>query len=281
MQFRQINFYLLLVLWLMASACEEIVNPDQAARINHLELGNPSEATASVSNSENYLIRKPQFVLSYSRNKGSANWVSWHLSKAWQGNTDRQDDFRADLDVPSEWGRVTASDYSGSGFDRGHLCPSADRTLNATDNSSTFVMSNMIPQSPDNNRGPWAQLEEYTRSVVNNGAWEAYVTAGGYGRGGTGANGYQQTIQNGKILVPAYTWKVIVILPIGDNDLRRINTNTRVIAVAIPNRQDIRTKDWRLYRVSVDDLEATTGYDFLSEVADNIQNVIERQIDVQ
>jgi endonuclease G, mitochondrial len=273
-------FYLILF-GLLSTACEPIINPDNLNQINHLELGNPSDATASLSNSENYLIRKPQYVLSYSRNKGTANWVSWHLSKIWQGNADRQDDFRADLDVPSEWGRIVAADYTGSGFDRGHLCPSADRTANPADNSSTFVMSNMIPQSPDNNRGPWAELEDYTRSIVNTGAWEAYIIAGGYGRGGEGSNGYRQTLQNGKILVPAYTWKIIVVLPIGDNDLRRVNTNTRIIAVAVPNRQNIRSNDWRMYRLSVDELEEITGYNFLTEVPISIQQVIEKQVDVQ
>jgi hypothetical protein len=57
--------------------------------------------------------------------------------------------------------RVRPTDYAGAGFDRGHLCPSADRTSSAADNSATFLMSNMIPQAPNLNRNTWENLESY------------------------------------------------------------------------------------------------------------------------
>jgi endonuclease G len=131
----------------------------------HLTLGNPSGATTSTSNPTNYLMLKPQFALSYHRDRGEPNWVSWHLSSDWLGSTPRQDNFRADTTLPSGWYRVQGTDYSGSGYDRGHMCPSADRTLTIADNSATFLMTNMIPQAPDNNQGPWANLESYCRSL--------------------------------------------------------------------------------------------------------------------
>ena len=71
---------------------------------------------------------KPQYALSYSRDRGTPNWVSGHLNKDWLGTADRQDDFRSDPALPEGWYRVTASSYTGSGFDRGHSTPSADRT---------------------------------------------------------------------------------------------------------------------------------------------------------
>jgi endonuclease G len=238
----------------------------------HLTLGNPSGATTSTSNPTNYLMLKPQFALSYHRDRGEPNWVSWHLSSDWLGSTPRQDNFRADTTLPSGWYRVQGTDYSGSGYDRGHMCPSADRTLTIADNSATFLMTNMIPQAPDNNQGPWANLESYCRSLVNAGN-ELYIISGGDGSLGT--------IVNGRVTIPAFTWKIIVVLPEGENDLARITTSTRVIVVDMPNSQGLRNHDWRQYRTSVNAVEGFTGYDFLSNVSITIQSVIETRVDNQ
>ncbi|HEX8354837.1 MAG TPA: DNA/RNA non-specific endonuclease, partial [Pyrinomonadaceae bacterium] len=154
----------------------------------HLTMGNPSNAVADVNQPTNYLLDKPQYAVSYHRDKGRPNWVSWHLGSTWLGSAPRQDDFRADAGLPAGWYQVQASDYTGSGFDRGHHCPSADRTATVADNSSTFLMTNMMPQSPDNNQGPWAALETYCRTLVTLGN-ELYVVMGGSGSGGTGSNG--------------------------------------------------------------------------------------------
>ncbi|GAB3196150.1 hypothetical protein GCM10027293_07980 [Pontibacter aydingkolensis] len=243
----------------------------------HLTLGNPSNAATDVNLPNNYLLMKAQYVMSYSRDKGTANWVSWHLDEAWLGSTPRQDDFRADNTLPSGWYQVGATDYSYSGFDRGHITPSADRTLTVEDNSSTFLMTNMIPQAPNNNRTTWASLESYCRSMLT-GGYEIYIISGGYGVGGTGSNGYATTIANGNVTVPSNTWKVILILPDGNNDAARVTSSTRVIAVDMPNDQTILS-DWRAYRTTVDAIEAKTGYDFFSLVPDSIENVIEAKID--
>ncbi|WP_250419012.1 MULTISPECIES: DNA/RNA non-specific endonuclease [Pontibacter] len=243
----------------------------------HLTLGNPSGAKTDVTFINNYLLQKSQFVMSYSRDKGTANWVSWHLDESWLGSTPRQDDFRADNTLPAGWYQVGSTDYTGSGFDRGHMSPSADRTATVADNSATFLMTNMIPQAPKNNQGAWATLEGYCRSMLT-GGYEIYIISGGYGIGGTGSAGYKETLAGGKITVPNRTWKVIVIIPDGTNDAARVTTATRVIAVDMPNDQAIGT-DWRAYRTTVDAIEAKTGYDFLSLVSDNVENTIEATVD--
>ena len=237
----------------------------------HLTMGNPSNAVTTLTQPNNYLMEKPQYSLSYSRDNGEANWVSWHLDPSWLGSTPRQDDFRADTTLPTGWYQVQATDYSGSGFDRGHMCPSADRTITVTANSATFLMTNMIPQLPANNQGVWANLENYSRSLVSQGN-ELYIISGG--------QGLQYFIANGHVAVPAQTWKVIIVLPIGSNDVSRVTTATRTIAVVIPNSGTIGT-DWRAYRVSVDQVEAITGFDFFSNVPADIQAVIEGRVDNQ
>lgn len=246
---------------------------------DNMLLGNPSGAVTSTSYPTNYLMVKTYYSLSYNRDRGTANWVSWHLGSADMGSAARQDDFRADATLPSGWYQVSATSYSGSGFDRGHNCPSADRTSTVSANSATFLMTNMIPQAPNNNQQTWNNLESYGRSLVNAGN-EVYIVMGNYGQGGTGSNGTVNTIDNGRVTVPSRVWKVLVVLSNGSNDLSRISTSTRVIAVNTPNVNSINS-DWKQYRTSVDAIESATGYDLLSNVPASVQQVIEAQVDNQ
>ncbi|UYZ62657.1 DNA/RNA non-specific endonuclease [Hymenobacter weizhouensis] len=248
-----------------------------ATRDNHLALGNPSGASTSTSYYWNYLMVKSQFAMSYHRDRGTPNWVSWHLSSAWVGSTPRQDNFAPDNALPSGWYRPTSTSYSGSGFDRGHNCPSADRTGSVADNSATFLMSNMIPQAPNNNQRTWANLENYCRTLVSAGN-EVYVIMGSYGKGGTGSNGYHTTLDQGRVTVPARIWKVVVVLPNGSSDASRVTSSTRVIAIDTPNDNSLNSS-WGTYRTTVDAIEQATGYDLLSAVSSSVQSVVEARVD--
>ncbi|MBC5992416.1 DNA/RNA non-specific endonuclease [Pontibacter cellulosilyticus] len=266
------------VLTLLVYSCEDSeVTPDKPLTLEEeqLLLGNPSQASDTDEN--NYLISRSQYALSYSRDRGTPNWVSWHVDRKWLGQADRQDDFRADNSLPQGWYRVGPSNYTGSGFDRGHNTPSADRTSSAQDNSATFLMTNMIPQAPNHNRVLWANLEEYTRDLVQDGK-EVYVIMGSYGAGGTGSNGAMQTIDQGRVTVPNRIWKVLLVLEAGGNDLERITSTTRVIAVNTPNSNSV-SADWGSYRTSVDAIEQATGYDLLSNILTNLQQVLEARVD--
>ncbi|ALF56005.1 nuclease [Nostoc piscinale CENA21] len=247
----------------------------------HLTMGNPSGA--GTSNLNNYLLLNGgsstrTYALSYNCSKGIPNWVSWQLNSSWLGSTPRQDNFRADPNIPAGCYQVQATSYSGSGFDRGHMTPSADRTNSTTSNSSTFLMTNFIPQAPDNNQGIWSNLEDYCRTLVSQGK-ELYIISGGYGTGGTGSNGFKTTIDSGRISVPARTWKTILVLDRPGSGVSGVTTSTRVITVDIPNAQGVRTANWRNYRISVDTLESITGYDFFSQISTSTQSVIEAKVD--
>ncbi|MFA4931421.1 MAG: DNA/RNA non-specific endonuclease [Caldisericia bacterium] len=245
---------------------------------SNLFLGNPSNAVHDSSTSpDNYLMDSGQYVLSYNRDRATPNWVSWYIGTSSLGSMSRENDFRADTSLPAGWYQVQASSYSGSGFDRGHNCPSADRTSTVAANSSTFLMTNMIPQAPNNNQRTWDNFENYLRSLVKQGN-EVYVVMGSYGKGGTGSKTYQTTIDGGHVTVPAYTWKVAVVLADGDKDLSRITTSTRVIAIDTPNTNGVNSK-WQTYLTSVDVIEAATGYDLLSNVSVSIQKVLEAKVD--
>jgi DNA/RNA endonuclease G (NUC1) len=243
---------------------------------NPLLFGNPSNAAVDVNLPLNYLMIKPQYSLSYNRDKGEPNWVAWRVDSSWIGSAPRQDDFRGDTDLPAGWYQVQTTDYTGGGYDRGHMCPSGDRTRSIPDNSATFLMTNFLPQLAANNQGPWEDFESYCRTLAGGGS-EIYLISGGIGNMGTVNNA-------GKVVIPQYTWKVAVVLPNGDNDLQRINKSTRVIATIVPNftGTGLNINDvWRKYRTSVDAIESLTGYNFLSNVPMSTQSVIERRRDTQ
>jgi endonuclease G len=240
----------------------------------NLLLGNPSGASAA--NANNYLISRPQYVLSYNRDRGIANWVSWQLNQSWLGALDRIP-FAPDSSLPADWYQVQPDDYTGSGFDRGHIVPAADRDRTEADRQAVFLMTNIQPQAPDNNRGAWARLESECRELAVQGK-ELYMIAGGVGSGGTGEQGRKTAIGGGKIAVPAVTWKIVVVLDRPGLGLESITEATRIIAVALPNRQGV-SEDWRSFRTSVDAIEAQTGYDFLSNLPESRQRAVESRID--
>ena len=248
----------------------------------HLTMGNPSNAVADISQPNNYLMEKPTYTLSYNRDKGTPNWVSWHLDTSWFGSLARIDTFRPDPAVPPDWYRVQATDFFSTGFDRGHMTPNADRDNEnrIPINQETYLMSNMVPQAPDNNQGPWANLENDLRSILTTGGEnEIYIVSGPLGVGGSGSNGgTTTTVAGGRVTVPAYTWKVALVLPKGDDDVSRVTASTRTIAILMPNTQGIRNDPWQNYLTTVDNIEALTGYDFFANVPDAIENSIEAGI---
>lgn len=254
-----------------------IFNEVTATSNINITMGNPSDAVTDTSYPSNYLIQRGQFVTSYNRDRGIPNWVGWELDASWSGSAVRQDNFIPDPLVPAPWYHVVTTDYSNTGFSRGHMCPSEDRTKTQADNDSLFFMTNMIPQTQTLNGGPWEVLETYCRTLTQSGD-KLYIYSGPYGEGGTGVYGYMTAFPNNKVTVPAKTWKVIMVLPAGTDDLSRVTTSTRCIAVIMNNDQG-PFRSWGTYRVSVDSVEALTGLDFFSKVPKDIQAVIESTID--
>lgn len=264
---KRLNFLLMFFLVSILFIFTETGNAQTAVKI---VLGNPSGAVSDVNTPENYLVVHRGFILSYNKERGAANWVTWHLSASDVGTADRTNAFAPDTSLPREWW-IYPKDLSLKGYDRGHLCASEDRSDTEDNNRETFLMSNMQPQTARLNRGAWKSLESYLQKLVTKSNVEAYIYAGCYGDKGR--------IKD-KITIPTNCWKIAVILPEGENDIKRATKKTRVIAADFPNETTNKT-GWKNYITTVDDIEEKTGYDFLSTLSEDIQAVIEAKKDNQ
>jgi len=101
---------------------------------------------------------------------------------------------------------------------------------------------------------------------------------GSYGSGGTGSAGTMTTINSGHVVVPSNIWKVIIVIPNGNNDLSRITSSTRVIAVNTPNINTINS-DWTQYITTVKAIETATGYNLLSNLPASVKAALETKKD--
>ncbi len=241
-----------------------------------MQLGNPSGATADTSNHTHYLIQKAQYALDYNDTTHEPNWVSWSLTSNDVGGSGRSPDFFVDTGLPAGFYQVLTTDYSGSGYDRGHMCPSADRTVTRADNDVTFFMSNMVPQTPDNNQGIWASFENYCRTLAAAGN-EVLITSGTSGFTGS-------TVASG-VAIPGYTWKVVVVVPLGPGAaVDRIVANSgavRVIAIKVPNIAGIRGTPWENFVTSPAQIQSDTGFTFFTALPAPIAAAFRATIDGQ
>jgi endonuclease G len=242
-----------------------------------MPLGNPSNATADTNNHSHFLIQRAIEAMDYNDALGEPNWAAWDLTATdATGAVDRQDSFAADTNLPPGFHVVGANDYGSSGYDRGHLCPSADRTDSTNDNDMTFLMSNMMPQAPDNNRNTWKSFEDYCRSLAqstNN--YELLIICGPSGFTGAKIN------TNGYVAIPQYTWKIAVVVPPGTNGvLSRVTTTNRVIAIKVPNTNGV-SSSWSNYITSAAQIEVDTSLTFFTALSTNVAAALRNKVDGQ
>ena len=128
----------------------------------HVALGVPVDCDTT----DDLIIIRKQYVLSYNKNKNVANWVAWNLNEDWFGDVPRyKGKFKTDTSLPEDCYHVRHEDYSNSGYDRGHMVRSEERTKSKEDNLTTFFLTNILPQTPDLNQGVWLNLEYYCEKL--------------------------------------------------------------------------------------------------------------------
>lgn len=229
----------------------------------HIKLGLPIDSDQS----DDYVIFRKQYVLSYNKNKNVANWVAYNLNSSYFGDAPRyKRNFISDTSLPTEFYRVKHSDYTNSGYDRGHLVMSEQRTASVEDNKATFILTNVIPQMPDLNQGVWLNFEKFCNNLALKENKELFIY--------TGAVYHTNTTIGKSIAVGDSCWKIVVVLEKGQN-LKNVNSKTTVYAVMMPNIAGVRNNKWEIYKTTIRKIEYSTGYDFLNAVPKKIQNIIE------
>jgi DNA/RNA endonuclease G (NUC1) len=225
-------------------------------------LGNPDGAVTDAASRTKYLIQRAQYHLSYNDDTHQANWVSWSYSSADDGSQPRTDAWAVEELLPSGYLRIgtwTFGTSFGISWDRGHMTPSADRTLNFTDNASTFRMSNIIPQADANNQGLWAQFETYCRGLATGGNEVLIIS---------GPSEFTGNRIPNSMSVPGSVWKIAVVVPNATSATpanQRITTSSRVIAILTPNVSS-GLGTWQSYITSVEQIEEVTGFNFFTAV---------------
>ncbi len=250
----------------------QVATPGGTAQYgNNTEFGVPADGDAS----DDILVARAEYTTSWSPSRGTPNWVSYDLDATHIGSQDRCDCFTFDPALPAALPRYTTADYTGAGayagygIDRGHLARSFDFSTGLLDNAHSFLFSNIIPQAADNNQGPWAVLENFIGDEARVQNKEAYIIAGVAGNQGPVKG-------EGKIVIPTYMWKVALFMP-RDQGLMDVHGvgDVTVLAVVMPNEPGIRNVPWQTYQVTVDSVEALSGYNLLDLLADQIEIAVE------
>ena len=235
---------------------------------SHTAFGTPTGGSAT----SDVRLSKNTHYISYNCNRGGPNWVAWNLNKTHFGDAARSTSFYVDTSLPTGCYRVTTSDYTNSGYSRGHMVRSEERTWSSDHNRQTFLMTNILPQYQDMNGGPWYKFESYLQTQAQTYDKEMYIIAGGYSYSGT-LNGA------GKVSIATRNYKIVVIMPYGQGLAQATsNGSLQVIAVDMPNTTGISTQPWENYRTTVDALESKTGYNFLHLLNDSVENYWESRL---
>lgn len=209
------------------------------------------------------------FSMEYDKSKKHPRWIAFRFdNQTKQQNVSRSDEpFDADPSVGSEYQRVQA-DFGRKGYDRGHLCASADRLYSREVNEQTFYYTNMSPQRNAFNTGVWLALEGQVQS------WGRSCTASDtlyVVKGGTidKEDQIKEYIGGDRSKpVPKYYYMALLFKK-GDS--------FKAIAFWMEHTDSKPSKTIKLadYVLSIDELEEKTGLDFFPNLNDNLENALE------
>ena len=220
-----------------------------------------------------------QFGINYSVEwdctKRSQRWSCYQMyATNRKQNTSRYysdtNQYPMDPDLPVQY-YFDYDPFRGSGYDHGHICPSADRLYSKDANIQTFYLTNMQPQRHVFNAGIWEKMEEKLRSWMSTGSKAEdtlYVCKGGTidAVAGVTDDPILTTLSNG-LVVPRYFFMAL---------LRKQKTGYKALAFWVEHTDDDHSNDpLGNYVISVRELERRTGIDFFCNLPDDIENEVE------
>ena len=206
------------------------------------------------------VIQHSAYGLVYNHKHMQAKWVAYNLT---YGNTvggaERSSKFSIDPSISPR--TAVTSDYTKTGYDRGHLAPAGDMKFSAQAMSESFYMSNVSPQLPGFNRGIWKKLEEQFRSWAPSSHPVFVVT------GPVLTDPISSHIgQTCSISVPQRFYKIMLDTA----------SPMRAIAFVLPNNSS--TQPLRSFAMSIDEAEKITGLDFFPKLNDLQEAKIEKTL---
>lgn len=251
----------LFILFPVSLAANDLLSSDSI----QIDMGIPKSNDTSI-----YTILRSAYALGYSPKYGEARWVSWNLNKDWFGEAKRYSrSFITDTSLPAWMIKVKHTDYTNSGYDRGHLVRSEERTRNSEDNKTTFLMTNIIPQTPELNRRTWLSLEYFCEDLCKKQNKELFIYAGPH------FSNNPEYI-NGKAAVPDSCFKIIAVLEKGQTH-KNISKSTVIFAVMMPNNSDVKNHNWQEFQRTVRQIEQSTNIDFFTILPQFLQDELENK----
>lgn len=231
------------------------------------QLGIPKDKDTS----DDYIINRPQYIMSYNCDRGIANWVFWETTKDDYGKSSRKyQSFTIDSSLADFCDKIPPKVYKSSKYDRGHLVPAQARSRTDEDMASTFFMTNITPQIQYLNIGVWKQLENKCRNLCVKHNKRLLITAG------TICQTFKK-LRKSKVVVPDYFFKIIIILD-NQQSVSDINRDTEIISVIIPNdRQQLTYKSYKRYYATIDSIENLIGYDLFHRIPNKIEKYLEKK----
>ncbi len=212
--------------------------------------------------SEQLLYRKA-YIASYNKDTRMPNWVAWRLTADHTDGPYRRpgNAFHEDMDVESP--RATNSDYRGSGWSRGHMCPAGDNRWDEKAMYETFLLSNICPQNADLNSGAWNQIEIACRRWAER-YGSVYIVCGPIL-----LNREHAVIGEAHVVVPEAFFKVVLCL---EGDPKGIGFICR-------NTDGSHKKD--LYVNTIYEVERITGLQFFPHLPDEIARLVKDSEDIE
>ena len=205
------------------------------------------------------------YSLEWDCDKRANRWSCYQLHNGnSMKNTSRNDSFTEDPDIPAAY-QTHNADYSGTGFSRGHLCPSGDRLCSVEQNKQTFYLSNMMPQYSQHNEGLWANLESLVRNKWNQSYYRdtLYIV-----KAATIDNADQILMRtNTGLIVPKYFYMAVLAVK---------NGKYKAIGLWTEHKNESDTnKNYTTYAISIRELEQRTGIDFFCNLPDEVEEQVE------